>query len=68
MVQPGDYQRLIHELPNVVQKFIVEHEDWNHMDFLTGKDAHTILYPHILDLMKKHTLSGKILDIVEKYT
>ena len=38
------------------------------IDFLTGKDAHTILYPEILDLMKKYTLSGKILEIVKKYT
>ena len=39
LVQPGDYQRLIEELPNIVKIFYVDWEKWNHMDSLSGIDA-----------------------------
>ena len=59
MVQPGDYERLLDELPNVVTRFMVDYDDWNHSDFLSGKDAHTLVYPYVLELMKKYSLSWK---------
>ena len=52
--QPGDYNRLMAELPNVVSKLTVDWPDWNHMDFFTAIDAPTLLYPHILDTMDKY--------------
>ena len=37
--QPGDYERLIKELPNIVTTFTVGWDMWNHMDFITAVDA-----------------------------
>ena len=39
LVQPGDYNRLVAELPNVVKLHIVNYTDWNHIDFLMAVDA-----------------------------
>ena len=37
--QPGDYERLIRELPNIVRTRNVDWDKWNHMDFITAVDA-----------------------------
>jgi len=52
--QPGDYNRLIQELPNIVKKFTVSWKDWNHMDFITGIGAPRLLYHEILTEMDKY--------------
>ena len=39
LVQPGDFLRLIQELPNLVKIFYVDWQKWNHMDSLSGIDA-----------------------------
>ena len=39
MCQPGDYERLIKELHNVVTIHTVDWDKWNHMDFITAIDA-----------------------------
>ena len=39
LVQPADFTRLIEELPNIVNIFYVDWQQWNHMDSLTAIDA-----------------------------
>ena len=39
LVQPRDYARLLQELPNIVKVYVVDWEDWNHLDALSGIDA-----------------------------
>ena len=39
LVQPGDFHRLIMELPNLGKIFYVDWQKWNHMDSLTAIDA-----------------------------
>merc|ERR1719228_108153 len=56
LVQPGDYGRLSDQLPNVANEFIVDYENWNHMDILVGKDASTLVYPYVLEQMGKYIL------------
>merc|ERR1719483_788600 len=53
LVQPQDYNRLINELPNVVNVHTVDSYNWNHIDFLTAKDAPRLLYPFIVEEMNK---------------
>ena len=52
--QPGDYTRLVEELPRVVKMMTVDWEDWCHMDFFTARDAPTLLYPHVLETMEEY--------------
>ena len=54
LVQPGDYQMLVNELPNIVYKHMVDYEKWNHMDSLVAKDAHTLVYPYIFEQMEQY--------------
>ena len=39
LVQPQDYQRLIQELPNIVNILVVDWRAWNHLDALSGIEA-----------------------------
>jgi len=54
LAQPADYNQLIAELPNVVKVHTVASPLWNHMDFLIGRDAPRLLYPHILAEMGEY--------------
>jgi hypothetical protein len=43
-----DYERMMAELPNIYNEYIVPHPNWNHLDFMWGIDADTLLFPQIL--------------------
>ncbi|XP_072762482.1 lipase 3-like [Anoplolepis gracilipes] len=47
-----DVQRLYRLLPNVVDQYEVPWPKFNHVDFIWAKDAPTLLYERILNLMK----------------
>ncbi|XP_052715242.1 lysosomal acid lipase/cholesteryl ester hydrolase-like [Crassostrea angulata] len=47
-----DVQYLLDNLPNIVYQR--ELPNWNHVDFIIGKDAHQLLYTDILNLMSKY--------------
>lgn len=55
LCQPQDYNRLIGELPNVVKVHTVDHYNWNHIDFLTGRAAPRLLYSFVIEEMNKWT-------------
>lgn len=46
-----DVERLIESLPNVVQTYLVPHKKFNHIDFLWGIDAPTLLYATLFKIM-----------------
>ena len=41
------------ELPDVYDNFEVDWDQWNHMDFIYGIDADTLLYPQLMDNMAR---------------
>jgi lysosomal acid lipase/cholesteryl ester hydrolase len=45
--------QLFKRLPNPVGAFRVPLRQFNHLDFLWGKDAKTLVYDKILELMSK---------------
>lgn len=47
-----DAMILISKLPNVVNAYNVPHSTFNHMDFVWGTDATTLLYDEIIRTMK----------------
>lgn len=47
--QPEDVAWLTQQLPNLIEDHRVPLPEWNHMDFLWGIDADTLLYPDILE-------------------
>jgi lysosomal acid lipase/cholesteryl ester hydrolase len=46
--------RLTTVLPNLVSDYLVPFDDWNHLDYLWGIDADTLLYPEILKNMETY--------------
>ncbi|KMQ93564.1 lipase 3-like protein [Lasius niger] len=48
-----DVQKLVNRLPNVIEVKKVPHEKFNHIDFLWGRDARTLLYNRIVIMLKK---------------
>ncbi|XP_029170659.1 lipase 3-like isoform X2 [Nylanderia fulva] len=48
-----DVQKLINRLPNVIEVKKVPYEKFNHIDFLWGRDARTLLYNRIVIMLKK---------------
>lgn len=51
LAQPEDVLRYLTKLPNKYATYEVPFELWNHLDYLTGIDAKTILYPEIMKNM-----------------
>lgn len=47
---PVDNEALKPQIKNLEHYEIIE--GWNHLDFLFGKDAHTLLYPRLVSAMK----------------
>lgn len=47
-----DTHRLINELPNVAHLYLVPHKQFNHIDFLWGIDAPTLLFNELARIMK----------------
>ncbi|KYN14969.1 PREDICTED: lipase 3-like [Trachymyrmex cornetzi] len=46
-------QKLADNLPNVIQTEKIAYEKFNHIDYLWGRDARTILYNNIVTVLKK---------------
>lgn len=49
-----DVESLYKELGNPVAKIRVPLDEFNHLDFLWGKDANTLLYEKILSFMSRY--------------
>ncbi|XP_023246170.1 lipase 3 isoform X2 [Copidosoma floridanum] len=54
LTHPTDVKRLIEKIPNVVLKHKIEYSKFNHIDYLWGRDAKTLLYDHIVDFIKSY--------------
>jgi len=52
LAQRDDVLRMTAQLPNLVHSYEVPYPTFNHMDFLYGIDADTLLYPEILKQME----------------
>lgn len=50
-----DVQRLVAELPNVVHDYLLPHDAFNHVDFISGVDAPRLVYDEITKTMKSNT-------------
>ncbi|EFN70010.1 Lipase 3 [Camponotus floridanus] len=48
-----DVQKLVNRLPNVVEVKKIPYEKFNHIDYLWGRDARTLLYNRIIITLKK---------------
>jgi len=49
-----DVLRLYDKLPNVLGKFLVADDKWNHLDYLWGIDVDVLVYNKVLSLMERH--------------
>ena len=49
---PADNAALKPQIKNLVHYEVIQ--GWNHLDFLYGKDAHVVLYPELVAMMKTH--------------
>ena len=54
LAQPKDVLRFLTRLPNKYATYEVPYELWNHLDYLYGIDAKTILYPEIIKNMNAY--------------
>lgn len=48
----ADTKKLIAELPNVVKEYLIPNRKFNHVDFIFGNDAPTLLYDEIVKTIK----------------
>jgi len=53
LAQPPDVLRLTAQLPNLVESYEVPFNGWNHLDFVYGIDANTLVYPELFKNMEK---------------
>jgi len=53
LVQEPDVYRFANAMPNLVKIQRVNHDKWNHVDFVWGIDADTLLYNPIMEFMKR---------------
>lgn len=49
-----DVQRLVENLPNVKPVYKIKYSKFNHIDYLWGCDAKTLLYNEILQVLEKN--------------
>ncbi|KQS70596.1 lipase 3 isoform X2 [Drosophila erecta] len=54
LAPPEDVEMLYSMLPNVVEKYLVENKDFNHLDFIWGIDARELLWDRMLEIMQNH--------------
>ena len=48
-----DVTRLTYQLPNLVKSYEVPYPGWNHLDFLYGIDAKTLVYEELFKNLEK---------------
>ncbi|KAH0955978.1 hypothetical protein HN011_008776 [Eciton burchellii] len=53
VIHHKDVQKLANTLPNVIEVKKVTYEKFNHIDYIWGRDARTLLYNNIVTLLKK---------------
>ncbi|TRY73442.1 hypothetical protein TCAL_06993 [Tigriopus californicus] len=53
LAQPADILTLLTRLPNVYDNYEVPYPNWNHLDFLWGIDANTLVYPQVISNMAR---------------
>ncbi|RLU17504.1 hypothetical protein DMN91_009739 [Ooceraea biroi] len=53
LIHHSDVQKLASTLPNVIEVKKVAYEKFNHIDYLWGRDARTLLYNGVVALLKK---------------
>ncbi|CAG9767968.1 unnamed protein product [Ceutorhynchus assimilis] len=49
-----DVEKLLSEMPNVVDQHLVDYELFNHLDFITAKDIKDLLYDRLLETINKY--------------
>lgn len=54
LAQPDDVATLYQNLPNVVEKYLVDYPEFNHLDFIWGVDAKQLLWDRMLNNMRGH--------------
>jgi len=52
LVNLEDINKLVGVLPNVVFDHLVEKDGWTHLDYIISMDADSLVYSHVLDLLK----------------
>lgn len=53
LTDPTDVKKLVDRLPHVIETRKIEYSKFNHIDYLWGRDARTILYNSILAVLKR---------------
>lgn len=49
-----DVEAMAEKLPNIVEKHLMEDEEWSHADFLTAIDVKQELYDRLLRLLQQY--------------
>ncbi|KAL1502477.1 hypothetical protein ABEB36_007613 [Hypothenemus hampei] len=49
-----DVNKLLGELPNVADNYLIEYEYFNHLDFLFAIHVKSLVYDQVIDVIKKH--------------
>ncbi|KAL0273130.1 UNVERIFIED_CONTAM: hypothetical protein PYX00_005877 [Menopon gallinae] len=52
LAHPIDVQHFYEQLKNKIGKFLVKYPGFNHLDFVWGKDAKTLVYDQMIKIMK----------------
>ncbi|XP_039502057.1 lipase 3 isoform X1 [Drosophila santomea] len=54
LAPPEDVEMLYRKLPNVVEKYLVDDKEFNHLDFIWGIDARELLWDRMLEIMRNN--------------
>uniref|UniRef100_A0AAR5QJB3 Protein spaetzle n=1 Tax=Dendroctonus ponderosae TaxID=77166 RepID=A0AAR5QJB3_DENPD len=49
-----DVEKLLGELPNIADEYLVESEKFSHLDFFLGKHTRNVLYERVLSVIQKY--------------
>jgi len=53
LAEPTDVFHLTSQLPNLIKSQRVSWDKWNHLDYISAKDADILLYPEVLSNIEK---------------
>ncbi|XP_054002055.1 lipase 3-like isoform X1 [Hylaeus anthracinus] len=53
LTDPADVRKLVDRLPNVIETRTIEYAKFNHIDYLWGRDAKTLVYNAVLTALKR---------------
>ncbi|CAH0547946.1 unnamed protein product [Brassicogethes aeneus] len=56
LTSPKDVEYLATKLPNLVLKYLIPYESFNHLDFIVAKDVIPLLYGRVMDLMNANKI------------